>query len=101
RSLPHGFAVVLLIFSTLGPPGGDGAASSPSIKLSRQVGPPTTRVTVKGVGFGPNEAVDITFDSGLLATATTGSTGKFTQKVQVPASALPGAHTITATGESS
>ena len=44
------------------PASGAGATTSTaSIKLSKTSGPPTTKVTVTGSGFGSNETVDIDF----------------------------------------
>ena len=71
------------------------------IRPSPQVGPPTTRITVMGQGFGPSEVVDLTFDSEPEATATTDPSGAFSAPIRVPASALPGSHVVRATGESS
>src|SRR5437868_14034167 len=74
-------------------------AAGPSIKLSPKYGPPTSSVKVSGTGFGMNEPVTITFDTTTVGTATTGSTGAFSTKIKVPGSALPGNHTIKATGQ--
>ena len=71
------------------------------------VGPPTTNVLLQGVGFDPLTAIDIYFDDSVLASTTTDTNGSFGQGVitatgatwtqlQVPATALPGQHTITA-----
>src|SRR5205823_668698 len=64
-------------------------------------GPPTARVTVSGTGFGPIEQVVVTFDAVQLGTTTTDDTGSFATRIRVPRTALPGEHTITATGQSS
>src|SRR6266516_500309 len=77
------------------------ADPGPQIHLSPQVGPPTTRLTVVGRGFGPSEAVDLSFDSRPRGRATTDPSGAFTAHITVPKGALPGDHTVTATGESS
>jgi hypothetical protein len=77
------------------------AATSPSIRLSRAVGPPTTETVVRGQGFEPGEVVDLTFDTELVEQAMAGGTGRFSTPITVPAEALPGAHTVTATGQSS
>ena len=42
-------------------------AASPAITITPTVGPPTTRITVSGTGFGANEAVDVYFDTKHLA----------------------------------
>ena len=53
---------------------------------------------VSGNGFGQNESVTITFDSKVIGTGTAVQT-KFSQKVNVPGSATPGNHTVTATDD--
>jgi outer membrane protein assembly factor BamB len=58
-------------------------------------------VTVKGRGFAATEVVDLTFDAHLVTKATADPSGRFTKRLRVPQSALPGAHTLRATGESS
>jgi outer membrane protein assembly factor BamB len=71
------------------------------------VGPPTTNVLLQGAGFDPLTAIDIYFDSTVLATTTSDKNGCFGNgvvtatgaswtRLQVPATALPGQHTITA-----
>ncbi len=77
------------------------AAPGARIRVSPQVGPPTTRITVKGQGFGPTEVVDLSFDSSPEGTATTDPSGVFSSPLRVPAWAFPGGHTVTATGETS
>lgn len=77
--------------------------STPAVMITPIVGPPTTNVLVSGTGFDPNVAVDIYFDKTDLALATTNGAGAFGRAsvfggiaLQVPASALPGTHWITA-----
>ena len=77
------------------------AGASASITLTPNIGPPTTVVTVNGTGFGVSETVTINFDTKSLATTTTSSTGTFLRKINVPSSALPGNHTVKATGQTS
>jgi len=72
-----------------------------AIKLSPAVGPPTTRTVVKGRGFGPSETVDISFDSRSEGSAETDPQGRFSAPIEIPAKAVPGPHTMQATGESS
>jgi outer membrane protein assembly factor BamB len=78
-----------------------GSTAAPSIKLLPAVGPPTAMFKVAGRTFGPAEQVDITFDAAPVGTATTDGSGAFLAQIQVPQSALPGGHTVTATGETS
>jgi outer membrane protein assembly factor BamB len=98
--------VLLLVFATgLGLSTslrGVAQANSPHIWLSKTVGPPTVSVQVHGNGFGVNETVLAYFDDTTqLGTATTDATGKFAAMITVPKSALPGTHTVRATGQSS
>lgn len=76
-------------------------ATGPSITLAKTFGPPTTNLKVTGMGFGASETVVITFDANQVGTATTDSNGSFSTKITVPASALPGHHTVKATGNTS
>lgn len=70
-------------------------------------GPPKTDVRLQGSGFDPLAAIDIYFDSTVLASTTSDASGSFGSGVislggpaltnlQVPAATLPGEHTITA-----
>jgi hypothetical protein len=78
------------------------AASNAKITLLPVAAPPTSNVKVNGTGFGANETVTFTFDGAPLSpNATTDGTGAFSTKITIPKSALPGAHTIVATGQSS
>jgi hypothetical protein len=71
------------------------------------LGPPLTFVTLQGLHFDPLTAVDVYFDSTQLASTTTDKNGSFGNgvisaagptwtRIQVPSTALPGQHTITA-----
>jgi outer membrane protein assembly factor BamB len=77
------------------------AAATASITLKPASGPPTTKVTVNGAGFGASETVAVDFSSAQVATGTTSSTGTFSETFTVPKSALPGKHPVTATGQTS
>jgi len=70
------------------------------LSLSPGVGPPTTATTVRGKGFSAGETVDLRFDGTPLRKTHAGGAGRFASRVVVPGSALPGDHTIQATGES-
>src|SRR5206468_11780767 len=94
-------AAVLSALLVLATAAGSPAAGNPKIRLSRPVGPPTTRTTVGGQGFGSTEVVDLSFDSSPAGKATTDPTGAFSSSVRVPASALPGDHSVGARGETS
>ena len=77
------------------------AAVTTSITLKPSAGPPTSKVTVTGTGFGASETVAVHFSGIQRATATTSSTGTFSATFRVPKSALPGKHPVTATGQAS
>jgi outer membrane protein assembly factor BamB len=77
------------------------AANTPRIWLSQKVGPPTASVQLNGGGFGQSETVNVNFDATQIAMATTDTTGKFAVRVSVPKTALPGAHAVQVTGQSS
>ncbi len=92
------FVVCLAFFISASP---IALAAGASIKLSPTSGPPTSKVTVSGTGFGASEKVTITFDTTSVGAATTSSSGTFSQNITVPKSALPGNHTVKATGQTS
>ncbi len=82
-------------------------AGAPQIWELPRSGPPTTYVLLQGGGFDPLTAIDIYFDSTKLASTTTDKNGSFGNgvitatgptfiRIQVPVTALPGEHTITA-----
>jgi outer membrane protein assembly factor BamB len=78
------------------------AAATTHVKLSFTSGPPTGTVTVSGSGFGAREAVDVYFDTTDEALTVTSATGTFKGvAVNVPTSAVPGAHWVTAAGRHS
>jgi hypothetical protein len=56
---------------------------------------------VAGSGFGATETVVIDFDTKQVAKTTTDPAGSFSKRFKVSKSALPGNHTVTATGKSS
>ena len=73
----------------------------PKLTLGTKSGPPTTTVLVSGSGLPAEAAVDLYFDSADLALAVTNSTGAFSKiAIEVPASALPGTHYVTAVARS-
>ena len=70
---------------------------SQSITVAPASNPPNTTTLVSGSGFSAGAQVDIYFDTSDLARTVTDDTGSFSQiAFQVPASALPGKHTVTA-----
>ncbi len=88
----------------------DSAAPAPNgapsvgavVQLSRVNGPPTSRVSVSGSGFGASEQVDVFFGATHEVSADTAGAGTFGPiTVRVPASAVPGTYWVSATGQSS
>ncbi len=75
-------------------------AAGPHIALYHNFGRPYSTFTVSGSGYGQSEMVTITFDTKVIGTATSSLT-KFSQNVNVPGTATPGNHTVTAIGQSS
>ncbi len=74
----------------------------PAIVLSPSVGPPTSSIAVSGTNFGRYESVDVYFDTTDEALASTDGQGSFSGvNIQVPASAVPGTHWVTAIGRHS
>src|SRR5437763_7957248 len=99
------FLMLLLVFATgLGfytSSRGVAQAAGPRVWLSRKVGPPTASMQVSGSGFGLNETVLVYFDDTTqIGSTTTNATGQFVVRVMVPKTALPGTHTVRATGQS-
>ncbi|HEX9234731.1 MAG TPA: PQQ-binding-like beta-propeller repeat protein, partial [Actinomycetota bacterium] len=101
----HRLRVVLLVLVALGLVVASIAApalgASPSIHLSPSQGPPITKVSVTGSGFGSSESVTIKFGSTTVGTTTTTAGGLFAKSVNVPTTATPGAHVVKATGQTS
>src|SRR6266498_5438743 len=93
-------ALLLAVLGSLAPAAG-AAAGSAAIRLAPAVGPPTTGTVVRGTGFGPSETVDLALDGYPQGSAGTDPQGEFSARIEIPASALPGLHTVQATGESS
>jgi outer membrane protein assembly factor BamB len=93
-------AVAFVVIGVWSAPTGAAPAAA-SLKLSPNIGPPTTVSRAKGAGFSGGEAVDITFDGAHVATATARSDGSFTKKFRIPAPAQPGSHDVVARGEGS
>lgn len=93
----------LAVFALLAAIVGQGAASagSPTLSLQPVGGPPTAAVEVTGAGFGAGEAIDISFDTKTVATATADQSGAFSTGIRVPRSTSAGVHHVTAAGGTS
>src|SRR5579884_4303409 len=76
-------------------------ATHPIIKLSSTSGPPTTQLTVRGMGFGSRETVSITLDSTPIGSSKTDPRGAFATRVTIPAYVSPGNFVMQATGHKS
>jgi outer membrane protein assembly factor BamB len=84
------FSIPLLTFTSL-------SFSQPMVTLSLKSGPPTSNVLVSGSGFSAYAAIDIYFDTTDKALASADASGAFSKiPIEVPASALPGEHWVTA-----
>jgi outer membrane protein assembly factor BamB len=71
------------------------AQTQPKLRLSKTVGPPTTKLKVSGQGFTPNVDVSIAFDSAVLARTRTDDSGTFSRvSLRVPQLATPGNHRV-------
>src|SRR5438128_1543493 len=96
RTLLAKLGLAVLVFSSLA---ATGAGSQ--IRLTPFSGPPSTATQVSGRGYQAGETVDIAFDLVTIATTKANQAGSFRKRIAVPSSALPGDHSIRATGESS
>jgi outer membrane protein assembly factor BamB len=76
-------------------------ATAQTVKASPGSGHPTQAVTVSGTGFADGEAVDVYVDLTDTVLLVSSSTGTLTGSVNIPASAAPGVHYITAIGRKS
>ena len=94
---PVVFLAVILALVAAAPAGAVGA----TIALAPLAGPPTTRVAVRGNGFGASEHVAIDFGPTAVGSATTSATGGVSTSFRVPPAAQPGPHTVTVTGQTS
>jgi outer membrane protein assembly factor BamB len=74
-----------------------GLCFSEAITLSPKGGPPTSTTHVSGRAFPPNAEINIYFDTTLVTTLYSNSAGSFFKRAfQIPASAVPGQHWVTA-----
>jgi glucose dehydrogenase len=70
---------------------------TPSIALTFKSGPPKAKPFVSGSGFAPNASFGVFFDAIQLTTASTDGSGSFAKVgIEIPSSALPGHHAISA-----
>ncbi len=76
------------------------APAAAGIILNKKAGPPTSAVIVNGSGYAPTEVVNLSFDATSLGSVATAG-GAFSTTITIPASALPGNHSITAKGATS
>jgi outer membrane protein assembly factor BamB len=71
---------------------------TPGLTLDPTGGNTSTLVNFSGKNFGVNEAVEIKFDSTVVANVAAKYSGAFSGSFQVPGSATVGPHVVTATG---
>lgn len=96
------FAGLALLLGMLATVSGAALADEPTLALSKDSGPPTTRISVSGTGFGATETVDLAFGGVDVAAVDTDANGALTGvRIRVPAGAKPGNHTFTARGRAS
>ena len=79
----------------------NGAAAASAVATQPTTGHPDLSVTVSGTAFGASEAVDVYLDTVDMSLLVTNASGAFSGKLQIPASAGPGDHTVTAVGRRS
>jgi outer membrane protein assembly factor BamB len=77
------------------------ALAAASITSRPQAGPPSQSTRISGSGFAANEAVDVYFDTSYVRLNATDESGSFSTAFEIPVSALPGTHWITAVGRRS
>lgn len=97
RALAAG-ALLLLVALLAVPMAGQGSSApyaQPRLEC-RRTGSAGGPLTVAGKGFPGRAAVAVRFDGWVLAQAETRSTGGFTVRTRVPATAELGTHTVTA-----
>jgi outer membrane protein assembly factor BamB len=82
---------IVMMFTDLG------FGAAPKVTLTLKSGPPTSNVSVSGSGFSAYAAIDIYFDTTDQALAIANASGAFSNiPIQVPPSALPGTHWVSA-----
>src|SRR5581483_3643851 len=99
--LLRAFLILLLCFGIFLSTRVTALAASADIQLSSSVGAPTSSIVVTGSNFQQGEKVIISFDALKAGSTTTDSTGAFKKDITVPANALPGNHSVDATGQTS
>ena len=94
-------------FACVGPDGSTSTTSTfttvsaVSVTPAPAVGPPTTKVTLAGLGFTAHEAVDVYFDLTDETLVSADGSGSISATVTIPSSAQPGTHWLTGVGRSS
>jgi len=73
-------------------------AAAQSVKVAPGTVHPSQALTASGTGFTAGEAIDVYIDTVDTALVVSNSDGTFSRAVTIPASATPGAHSITAIG---
>jgi hypothetical protein len=71
------------------------------LTLSSADGHPLSTTTVTGTGYLAGEQISVSLDNTYLGSQTANGSGGFSRFIKIPASAQPGGHSITATGQTS
>jgi outer membrane protein assembly factor BamB len=70
-------------------------AARASITFSATAGPPTSNVTINGIGYASTQKLELRMDKTVqLGSVTTDATGAFSAGITIPATSLPGHHTL-------
>jgi hypothetical protein len=77
------------------------ALAAPAVEMDPVQGKPGDVFEISGQGFGTDEKVQLDWDSIRLGNTRTDELGRFRASFAVPPEALPGAHTVNATGRPS
>jgi hypothetical protein len=74
--------------------------AAPGVTLSRDHAPPTSVITVEGMGFVAAEPIKLYFNGNKIATPTADGTGRFSRSFKVPGATQPGQYNFVATAGS-
>jgi outer membrane protein assembly factor BamB len=89
----------MMMLSTAAFMGWASSAFPATVVAKPATAPPTTTIDVKGSQYAPKETIDVYFDKQVIQAVTANKKGSFNDsKFTVPASAAPGAHSISAVG---
>jgi outer membrane protein assembly factor BamB len=96
------FALALIVAGPLASSVSAGTdTSTATLVISPHRAAPTAIVSAAGTGFSSGETVSIDMDGAPVQTTRAGASGAFQAHVRIPSTAIPGRHTVGATGETS